>query len=255
MKTVKLTLLIVFVFLFSPYSIFAQKMYRIHEDVVKPSHVMEYETVVKELLTMVKSHNLQDVQWITSVTNDSRYMFISPMENYAELDKPSFISALIEKEGKENIYDLFDRMDKCYDTELDYIIRLNEELTYMPGGITQTVEGENFRDFHFIYVAPGNRSVVKEKMKAIKELYESKGSKTYYRVYNSGFGTNGEYFLVAIAAKDGEHMAKKGKENKELLGDEGQAAMWGMYSNVLRYVKVEAEMRPDLAYSPKKETN
>ena len=250
MKTIKTALTILVFVILTPISTSAQKMYRIHEDVVKPSHVVEYESVIGELLAMVKKHNLQDVKWITSVTNDSRYMFISSMENYAELDKPNFVSALIEKEGKEKIYDLFDRMDKCYDTELDYIIRLNEELTYMPEGITQTPEGEDFRDFHFLYVAPGNRSIVKDKMKAIKALYESKGSKTYYRVYNSGFGTGGEYYMVAIAAKDGEHMAKKGKENKELLGEEGDKAMWGMYSNVLRYEKVEAEMRPDLGYTP-----
>ena len=250
MKTLKATILIlIFVFL-APYSTSAQKMYRIHEDVVKPSHIMEYENIIKELLALVKKHNLQDVKWITAVTNDSRYLFVSPMENYAELDKPNFVSALIEKEGREKIVELFNRMDKCYDTELDYIIRLNEELTYMPDGITQTPEGENYREFHYIYVAPGNRSTVKEKMKAIKDLYKNKGSKTYYRVYNNGFGTDGEYYMVAIAAKDQEHMAQKGKSNKALFGEDGEKAMWDMYSNVLRYKKVEADMRPDLAYSP-----
>ena len=141
-------------------------------------------------------------------------------------------------------------MDKCYDTALNYTIYLNEDLTYMPDGITQTIEGEDFREFHYVYVSPGNRSVVKEKMQAIKELYASKESKVHYRVYNSGFGTVGEYYMVAIAAKDGEHMAKKGKENQELLGEDGKNAMWDMYSNVLKYEKVEADMRPDLAYSP-----
>ena len=251
MKTIKTSLIILILVLIAPLTSSAQKMYRIHEDVVKPSHIMEYEGVVKELLDLVKKHNLQDAKWITAVTNDSRYLFVSPMENYAELDKPNFVSVLIEKEGREKIVALFNRMDKCYDTELDYIIRLNEELTYMPEGVTQTPEGENFREFHFLYVTPGNRAVVKEKMQAIKALYQSKGSKIYYRVYNSGFGSNGEYYMVAIAAKDGEDMAKKGKENEALLAEEGQQAMWGMYSNVLRYDKVEADMRPDLAYSPK----
>lgn len=251
MKTLKTSLIILLIFFIAPLSATAQKMYRIHEDVVKPSHIMEYETVVKELLDMMKTHNVQDTKWITAVTNDSRYMFVAPMESYATLDKPNFVSTLIEKEGKEKIMALFNRMDKCYDTELDYIINLNEELTYMPEGITQTPEGENYREFHFVYVAPGNRAVVKEKMKAIKELYKTKGSKTYYRVYNSGFGTAGEYYMVAIAAKDQEHMVQKGNANKELLGEDGQNAMWAMYSNVLRYEKVEADMRPDLAYSSK----
>ncbi len=251
MRTLKATLIILIFVLLAPISATSQKMYRIHEDVVKPSHIMEYETVVKELLGMMKTHNVQDTKWITAVTNNSRYMFVAPIENYGVLDKPNFVSALIEKEGREKILELFNRMDKCYDIELDYIITLNEELTYMPEGITQTPEGENYREFHFVYVSPGNRSVVKEKMKAIKELYKTKGSKTYYRVYNSGFGTDGEYYMVAIAAKDQEHMVQKGKANEELLGEDGKNAMWAMYSNVLRYEKVEADMRPDLAYSSK----
>ena len=251
MKTFKTALIVLILILIAPVSASAQKMYRIHEDVVKPSHIMEYESVVKELLDMMKTHNIQDTKWITAVTNNSHYLFVSPIENYAELDKPNFVSALIEKEGREKIVALFNRMDKCYDTELDYIITLNEDLTYMPEGITQTPEGENYREFHYVYVAPGNRSVVKEKMKAIKELYKNKGSKTYYRVYNSGFGTDGEYYMVAIAAKDQEHMVKKGNINKELFGEEGQKKMWEMYQNVLKYEKVEADMRPDLAYASK----
>lgn len=251
MKTFKTALIVLFLVLIAPISASAQKMYRIHEDVVKPSHIMEYEGVVKELLDLMKTHNIQDTKWITAVTNNSHYLFVSPIENYAELDKPNFVSALIEKEGREKIVALFNRMDKCYDTELDYIITLNEDLTYMPEGITQTPEGENYREFHYVYVAPGNRSIVREKMKAIKELYQNKGSETYYRVYNSGFGTDGEYYMVAIAAKDQEHMVKKGNINKELFGQEGQKKMWEMYQNVLKYEKVEADMRPDLAYASK----
>ena len=251
MKRSKLTLFFLAFLMIAPLSISAQKMFRVHEDVVKPSHIMEYETVISELLTLVKKHNVQDTKWITAVTRNSHYLFVSPMENYAQLDKPNFVAALIEKEGKEKIYGLFDRMDKCYDTELDYIIHLNEDLTYMPEGVTQTPEGENYREFHYIYVSPGNRAVVKEKMKAIKALYEDKGSKSYYRVYNSGFGTNGEYYMVAVAAKDEQHMAEKEKVNQELLGSDGESAMWAMYSNVMRYENVEADMRPDLAYSPK----
>ena len=44
---------------------------------------------------------------------------------------------------------------------------------------------------------------------------------------------------------------QKGKANQALFGDDGQKAMWEMYSNILKYEKIEAEMRTDLAYSPK----
>ena len=121
----------------------------------------------------------------------------------------------------------------------------------MPNGITQTPEGENYRQNHVLYITPSNRAIVKEKLQALKTLYSSKASKLYYRVYKSGFGTDGEYYMVAIAAKDAADYAKKSNENKALIGEELQSAINDMYFNSLRYEKIEGNIRPDLAYSSK----
>ena len=254
MKTLKITLLLLSMLLLCPINTQAQdqserKIYRVHEDQVKLSMVSEYESIVKELVAMLNKHKLPDLHWITLASNDSKYRFVSPIKNMADLDKASWIGTLAEKEGKEAVSALFDRMDKCYDTELDYILRLDNELTYMPEGFNQTPEGENYRKNHFLYVAPGNRDVVREKMKAVKDFNVKKGSKVSYRVYRSGFGSDGEYYMVAIAAKDAEHYAKRSNENREILGDERKKVMGELWSNLLKYEVVEGWIRPDLAYS------
>jgi hypothetical protein len=256
MKTLKITLLLLSMLLLCPINGQAQeqnerKIYRVHEDQVKLSMVSEYESIVKELVALLNKHKLPDLHWITLASSDSKYRFISPIKNMADLDKPSWIGALAEKEGKDAINGLFDRMDKCYDTELDYILRLDEELTYMPEGFNQTPEGENYRKNHMLYVSPGNRDVVREKMKAIKDFNVKKGSKVSYRIYRSGFGSDGEYYMVAIAAKDAEHYAKRSKENQEILGDERKKVMGDLWSNLLKYEVIEGWIRPELAYSSK----
>ncbi|NOY47241.1 MAG: hypothetical protein GXO84_03355 [Chlorobi bacterium] len=251
MKVLKTTIMLAIMLLLTPMISNAQDMYYVHEDVVKPSKVMEYEGVLQELLTLVNKHKLEDTRWITLVSNNSHYSYISPLANMAELDKPSFVAQLAEKAGKEVVSDIFNRMNTCYDTELDYILTLDKDLTYMPNGITQTPEGENYRNNHLFYISPSNRSVVKEKMKAVKTLFESKGSKMYYRVYKSGFGTAGEYYMVAVAAKDAEDMEKKSKANEALMGKELQETLNQLYFNSLRYEKLEGDIRPDLSYSPK----
>ena len=53
MKTIKSLFIILILALLAPINSSAQKMYRIHEDVVKPSHVVEYETVVGEFLAFM----------------------------------------------------------------------------------------------------------------------------------------------------------------------------------------------------------
>jgi hypothetical protein len=62
----------------------------------------------------------------------------------ADIDKPLF-ETLAEKMGADNLNDLSTRMDKCYEIEHNYMLELDKELSYMPGGITQTPEGEDYR--------------------------------------------------------------------------------------------------------------
>ncbi|MCF6222798.1 MAG: hypothetical protein L3J34_03615 [Flavobacteriaceae bacterium] len=213
------------------------KSFWVHEDVVKLNMASEYETIVKELVALVKKHNLQDVNWIALKTSDARYSYVSSLKNMAELDKPSFVSTLIEKEGKNTVTSLFDRMDKCYDIEHNYILKLDNDLTYMPNGFTQTPEGKNYRKNHILYVSPSNRKIVKEKMKAIKDLFAKKGSK--------------EYYMVAIAAIDEEDYARQSKENNTLLGADGEKVLGDLFNNLLKYETRIGYIRPDLGYSAK----
>jgi len=254
MRTLRITQLLLMLFVLSPFVSISQDMgksqaYWVHEDVVKPSMVAEYEEVCKELISNMKTHNIQETAFIVSNTADNRYLYVSPLNNMADLDKPVF-ATLAEKMGGDAMSALFARMDKCYDIEHDYVINLEPELSYMPGGITQTPEGQDYRKFHYLHVSPGNRAVVKEKMKAVKAMFASKGSKTHYRVYSSGFGTRGEFYMVAVAAKDPLDYAQKGMENNELLGEDGQKTMWELMSNLLDYEEIPGNMRPDMAYSP-----
>ncbi len=78
-KTVLLTTIILLVSFFSQAQ--GNQMYRIHTDDVKPSMTMEYENIVKELVALAKTHNIGGPGWYVKRTNDSRYHYISPINN------------------------------------------------------------------------------------------------------------------------------------------------------------------------------
>ncbi len=253
MRTQKFNFLIAVLLLFPFALLQAQddksQAYWIHEDVVKPSMVEEYESICQELISNMKEHNIQEVNMIVANLIDNRYWYIGPIVNMAQLDNPVF-ATLSQKMGPEKMSDLFDRMNKCYDIEHDYVMNMDKDLSYMPGGITQIPEGLNYRKFHFYYYTPSNEDVVKERAAAIKKLYESKGSKVDYRVYKSGFGTRGAFYLVAIAAKDAADYANKIAENNELLGQDWLSTYNDFMSSLEKYEAAEGRMRPDMAYSP-----
>ncbi|MFX0555542.1 hypothetical protein ACOCEA_02020 [Maribacter sp. CXY002] len=225
--------------------------YWVHEDVVKPSMITSYEKVCKDLTSNLKKYNIQGFDVIVTNTADHRYLWVSPLASMADIERPIF-KELSEKMGGTAMNNLFEEMNKSYDIEHDYVIHLDEELSYMPGGITQTPEGQDYRKFHYFHYTPANEKTVREKALAIKKLFESNGSKVEYRSYKSGFGTRGAFYMVAIAAKDAVDYANKIAENNELLGEEWGKVFGDFQASLLEYAIIEGQMRPDMAFSPSK---
>ncbi|AXP82600.1 hypothetical protein CJ739_3538 [Mariniflexile rhizosphaerae] len=248
MKTIKLTFLLGLALCLTINFSQAQKSYQIHQDNVNPSMVMQYEKVAKEFNDACNEHKPQ-TSWVTAVTNDMKYLYISPIENMADLDKQPF--ADMAKKMGDKWTKMFEDFDKCYNSHRSYVIHLVEDLTYMPEGISMTQDGQNYRKWFYIYFTPSNAAKVREGMKAVKDLYTTKGSKEFYRVYRNGFGTSEDFYLVAVSAKDEIDGATKSKENDAVLGPDS----WDTFSKVMNYAsrfeEYSGEMRPDLAYAPK----
>jgi len=248
MKTIKSILLLALMLCLSFSFSYAQKMYKVHVDYVNPSKLKDYEKTAKEFAEACKKYNPQ-TSWITTTTSDNRYMYVSPIENFAELDKNYF--ADMAKEMGDGFGKIFENFNKCYDKHGDYILTLDENLTYMPEGVTQTPVDENYRKFYFLYYTPDSQGKLWEAMKGIKDLFASKGSKEYYRVYRSGFGITDSYYMVAVSSKDEIDSATRGKANDEVLGEDAGEAFGKIMNATSKYEEFSGRMRPDLYYSPK----
>jgi len=87
-------------------------------------------------------------------------------------------------------------------------------------------------------------------MKAVKEMFASKGSKSHYRVYRSGYGTMESYYMVAISSKDEIDSATSSKANDELLGPDRYETFNKVMNYVSKFEEYTGTVRPDLGYSP-----
>ncbi|HWR94033.1 MAG TPA: hypothetical protein VN192_02400 [Flavobacterium sp.] len=248
MKNLKNTILFAFVLLTTAFTLKAQnQMFHIHADYVKPSMESEYVEITKAFVAECKKHNLQNADWTQLRLDNGTYMTFEAIPNMAAIDVDTF-APLVDKMGKDNFKALFDRYAKCYDRHGSYILNRIENLTYMPEGAAAAMEGLNYRKYHYFYVSPATSAIVAEKMKAIKELYVKKGSKVHYRIYHSGFGSQNEYYLAVISAKDALSYAQNAAENKILLGEEGKKAFDELYKNISRYEPITGSIMPDLSY-------
>lgn len=251
MKTIKTTFVLAITFCLTiNFSQALQQAYQIHQDNVKPSMKMEYEKIAKEFNAACVEHNVQST-WYTATSNDFKYFYISPIENFSELDEKPFAD-MAEAMG-DKFGELFDRFDKCYDAHGSYIVLRDDKLSYMPEDNANAPADENYRKWFYMYYTPENAEKIREGMKAVKDFFIAKGSTNYYRVYRNGFGQLESYYMVSISAKDEVDSATKGKANQEVLGPD----RWEVFKKVMNYTsrreEYSGEMRPDLSYSPKEE--
>ncbi len=225
--------------------------YTIYQDQVKPAMQAEYEKTSKEFIEECKKNNLKGADWSTARLSDGRYLYISPIEKMADLDRDWF-APLAEKMGKENLQKYWDKFDKCYDKNGSYSVTLDKDLSYMPNGLSTSTPGQDFRKYHTFYVTPSNSKRMAAQFKAIKQLFESKNSKEYYRVYHSGYGVVGEYYMVVLSAKDETDYAKTSDENEALMGLPWKNAFDELMNLTDKYETISGMMRPDLSYAANK---
>ncbi len=254
-KTLKNTLLIALI-LMSPFIVKAQEekstqAYLVHEDRVKPGMIDEYEQISKELVSACKEYNIQDLNWLAASQDDHTYLYLTPMEKFAELDINSF-ATLSEKMGKEKMTALFQRFNACYDEHGDYVVYLQKDLSYQPGGINPNPEGKYYRKFMYDYVTPSHQKAYVENLKEIKKLFVKKNSKMNYRIYSSGFGTIEKYYMIVIEGEDPVSFETMAAENWEDMGEDFQPLVGKIRANILRSDEKTGWIMGDLSYLPKK---
>lgn len=226
----------------------------IHEDVVKPNMVEKYENATKNLISELSRHEISGINWLCSSTNNFKYWMVSPIDNMADLDRNLF-KPLKEKMGTTSYSDMWDMYNECYDSHGSFILMLDKDLSYMPNGWDISTPGEDYREFDTYHIKPEFLAEANTTAGLIQDLYETKKSAVPYRVYKSGFGAMGPYFMVVAGAKNAADYAEKNAANGKLLGEEFAP----LYEKFLSYCwKVDREhgsIRLDLSMDASKASN
>lgn len=221
----------------------------VHEDQVRPGMVSEYEDLSKELVDAAKKSKLQNMSWAVAAMDNGNYLSITPIKDMADLESKSF-QPLMDSMGEDDFNGMMNRFNEMYDKHGDYIIVLDKDLSYMPDGLVTSTPGKDYRKWHKMSVSAENLPKLRDKLVELKDVFNQKGSKMHYRIYRSGFGNMGNYYVAVISAKDATDYAQMSAENEKLLGEEGKLKFREVMDLVSAYDVSEGGMRPDLAYSP-----
>jgi hypothetical protein len=123
-------------------------MHAVHTDNVKFDTMLKYEELAKQLKESCETYNIQDVNWKAIHIEHARYVHVIPIKNMAELDKNP-TGSLDDKMNKDDMGNMFDAMNTCYDSHSDAIIHQIQGVSYSPEG--HSLAGKNPHEYDFIY--------------------------------------------------------------------------------------------------------
>ncbi len=227
------------------------KMFIIHEDVVKPSMVAEYEKATKGLQEALGKHGMTNLKNVVVQNDEMVYSYVSEVPNMAALDERPF-AELRKKMGAEAFDAMFDEYAGTYVSHRDYMMTLRPGLSYTPEGAADSGE-MNFRHFDMAHFNPSKDDEARELAKEWVTLYENKKSPMGFRTYTGGIGTNTPFYMWVSWAKDAADFYAQNAKNRELLGEAGDDLWERSLAITDKFEHNNGRIRPDLSYLPKEE--
>lgn len=250
MKTLRIILIIPFLFLLVPFICAQQssgEYYLIHEDMVNVGKSEEYRNAGKGLAELVAESNFPDMAFSAFQLDDYTFMYASPIENMARLDEPPW-GKISEKVGKDRFESAMAAFDGTYDTHRDFIAVFHPDLSYKPEQVQE--EGNNYRRWMYMYYNQINQEKVMEMVKEWKKLYEDHGIERGYSIFTNGFGHEGPVIVVHSWGKSPSDYDMMMEKRNEKFGDKG-SELWGRTEKLAyRIDNKSGWFVPELSYMP-----
>ncbi|NNC96192.1 MAG: hypothetical protein HKN92_11570 [Chitinophagales bacterium] len=219
----------------------------VHEDMVMPSKVFEYEAACKKLKKLCVDNGIQDVEWLTVSLSDFRYWHVNRISKLGDLDKDYFAS-LSEKIGEEELNKLWDEFDQCYTTHRNFTAALDKNLSYMPNGFKVSGKDNPYTFFQVVEFDARNMSKMKDVAKKIQNLHASVKSPLHFRMYHSGYGEMGPYLLVVTSGKDAVDVHTRMDKAREMMGEKRKEIMKEALAIMTGYSEFTGSAEPELSY-------
>ncbi len=228
------------------------QLFTVHEDVVKPSKVAQYEAAAKSLTALFTKHGIVDVGYNAASGDDFTYLYISPVANMAAIDQASSKWTEARKKIGEATFDAaMKQYDGTYDSHRNYMVRMHPELSYNPEyGQDPVASGMAWRHWDFLYIMPDKGEEATAILKDWKTTSAAKKIAGGYRIYMGDMGTEQPMIIVAWSAKNAAEFYAQDQARRTAMGAEGEALKTRMLAVLSRYETSNGMMRPDLSYTP-----
>ena len=212
---------------------------------VDPSKISEYEAAVEDLFAeLTKKEFAFPIS--ASVGADLVYGFVTPMENFAALDKmQEELSQVLEANPQ-----ILERLSEASESRTYWMVQERPDLSYVPENPRLQPDEIGLIHLDRYYLRPGTEAEAEAISKEWVNLYRRKYVSDGFRVNVAVTGAELPIFTVATPAKDALDYQTQAQKIEELLGEEAQALMERSLSIIRRLEPLDITLRPDLSYQP-----
>ena len=229
------------------------KLFVLHQEIVKPSMVPQYEQTTKEFLALVQQHRSASpsFSFTAFAGHDYVYSYVAPIQSFASIDGINSGFEAMAKAAGPQWADLMKRSGEPMEYVRESVLMEDPpRLSYTPD--KPRLKDEEARFFHFdlYYVQPGREAEAEALAREIVDLFRKKGVTSGYRLLKVVMGPETPLLTVVIPARDPADFAAQDAAGRELLGAEGQALFQRAFALSRRFEQHEAWIRPDLSLPP-----
>lgn len=226
------------------------QLYYLLEVAVKPCMLSQYETAVKELITLNKQYQAT-YPWYGFSADDFIYYFSIPVKDLADVENMfKEDEEMSKKWGEEKSKEIEKSFAGTYEYVRTSMFYERKDLSYVPEKPRIGSEEANYRLWVFYYVKPEKNKEFQDVLKKFKTLSESKGLTDPYSIYAGGIGTEMPVYLVAFAAKSAGDFWPHYENAWKLLGEEGKTLLQKLFTLIRKRDIKTGWFRPGLSYMP-----
>lgn len=230
----------------------APQLFLIHEEIAKPSMVMQYEGITRELLSTL-AEKKADPKVMTMnlfTTTDFHYVYVVPIANFGGIDAINQQFANVaQATGKDRWQDLMNRGNSTMSSYNEYVVMRRPDLSYVPAEPRLKASEVRFSHWAFYYLdASKPMDAIEQVAKDYASLFRSKNVPDPFTIYMAMSGNELPLLIVSVPGRNAADFYAEQERVGAMLGADVRPLEARAMANTRKYEVKDATYRPELSY-------
>lgn len=227
------------------------EFFLIHEEIARPSMLMQYDSVTREFLKALTDKNADPKTFGMSlfVTPDFHYLYVIPISNWAAIDtmQQGWMS-LSQSVGKERWQDLMNRGNAAMSSYNEYVVKKRPDLSYVPATPRLKPEERRFSHWMFYYLDTAHLNETEQVAKDYAALFKSKNVGDPFTVYEALSGNDLPLWIVSVPARSAADFYANDERVNAMLGADVRPLQARAMANTRKFEIRNGVYHPEMSY-------